>query len=84
MIFDDGTHRVELRYVGVGHTHGDGFAWLPIEAGFSAPTGAAGSARQRRSSAGDEVPFLVASAGSPNENSADPDAIATYCRPSML
>ncbi|HET7220065.1 MAG TPA: MBL fold metallo-hydrolase [Vicinamibacterales bacterium] len=31
MIFDDGRHRVELRYFGVGHTHGDGFAWLPKE-----------------------------------------------------
>ena len=31
MIFDDGTHRVELRYFGVGHTMGDGFAWLPKE-----------------------------------------------------
>ena len=31
MIFDDGSHRVELRYFGVGHTHGDGFAWLPKE-----------------------------------------------------
>ncbi len=31
MIFDDGSHRVELRYFGVGHTHGDGFAWLPRE-----------------------------------------------------
>jgi cyclase len=31
MIFDDGKHRVELRYFGVGHTHGDGFAWLPNE-----------------------------------------------------
>ena len=31
MIFDDGTHRVELRYFGVAHTHGDGFAWLPKE-----------------------------------------------------
>jgi glyoxylase-like metal-dependent hydrolase (beta-lactamase superfamily II) len=31
MIFDDGRHRVELRYFGVGHTHGDGFAWLPRE-----------------------------------------------------
>ena len=31
MIFDDGTHRVELRYFGVGHTQGDGFAWLPKE-----------------------------------------------------
>src|SRR5918999_2018575 len=31
MIFDDGRRRVELRYFGVGHTHGDGFAWLPKE-----------------------------------------------------
>jgi len=31
MIFDDGKHRVELHYFGVGHTHGDGFAWLPKE-----------------------------------------------------
>lgn len=31
MVFDDGTHRVELRYFGIGHTHGDGFAWLPKE-----------------------------------------------------
>jgi glyoxylase-like metal-dependent hydrolase (beta-lactamase superfamily II) len=31
MIFDDGVRRVELRYFGVGHTHGDGFAWLPKE-----------------------------------------------------
>jgi cyclase len=31
MIFDDGTRRVELRYFGVGHTRGDGFAWLPKE-----------------------------------------------------
>jgi len=31
MIFDDGTHRVELIYFGVAHTHGDGFAWLPKE-----------------------------------------------------
>jgi cyclase len=31
MIFDDGKHRVELRYFGVGHTHGDGYAWLPKE-----------------------------------------------------
>ena len=31
MIFDDGTHRVELRYFGIGHTQGDGFAWLPKE-----------------------------------------------------
>jgi glyoxylase-like metal-dependent hydrolase (beta-lactamase superfamily II) len=31
LIFDDGKHRVELRYFGVGHTRGDGFAWLPNE-----------------------------------------------------
>jgi cyclase len=31
MIFDDGKHRVELRYFGVAHTYGDGFAWLPKE-----------------------------------------------------
>ncbi|HXW03795.1 MAG TPA: MBL fold metallo-hydrolase [Vicinamibacterales bacterium] len=31
LIFDDGTHRVELRYFGPGHTQGDGFAWLPRE-----------------------------------------------------
>jgi glyoxylase-like metal-dependent hydrolase (beta-lactamase superfamily II) len=31
LIFDDGIHRVELRYLGVAHTHGDGFAWLPRE-----------------------------------------------------
>ncbi len=31
MIFDDGKHRVELRYFGVAHTRGDGFAWLPKE-----------------------------------------------------
>ena len=31
MIFDDGTHRVELRHFGTGHTRGDGFAWLPKE-----------------------------------------------------
>jgi cyclase len=31
LIFDDGKHRVELHYFGVGHTHGDGFAWLPKE-----------------------------------------------------
>jgi cyclase len=31
LIFDDGTHRVELQHLGVGHTHGDGFAWLPRE-----------------------------------------------------
>ena len=31
LIFDDGVHRVELRYFGTAHTHGDGFAWLPRE-----------------------------------------------------
>ncbi|PYK98387.1 MAG: hypothetical protein DME19_12710, partial [Verrucomicrobia bacterium] len=31
MIFDDGRRRVELLYLGVAHTHGDGFAWLPKE-----------------------------------------------------
>lgn len=31
MIFDDGKHRVELLHLGVAHTHGDGFAWLPKE-----------------------------------------------------
>ncbi len=31
MIFDDGKHRVELLYFGVGHTRGDGYAWLPKE-----------------------------------------------------
>ena len=31
MVFDDGKHRVELRHLGVAHTHGDAFAWLPKE-----------------------------------------------------
>src|SRR4029077_5557736 len=31
LIFDDGTHRIELMHLGVAHTHGDGFAWLPKE-----------------------------------------------------
>jgi glyoxylase-like metal-dependent hydrolase (beta-lactamase superfamily II) len=31
MVFDDGTQRVELLHFGVGHTHGDGWAWLPRE-----------------------------------------------------
>jgi cyclase len=31
LIFDDGKHRVELVHLGVAHTHGDGFAWLPKE-----------------------------------------------------
>ena len=31
MVFDDGKHRVELMHLGVAHTHGDAFAWLPNE-----------------------------------------------------
>ncbi|MGH9338737.1 MAG: MBL fold metallo-hydrolase [Acidobacteriota bacterium] len=31
LFFDDGTQRVELVHFGVGHTHGDGLAWLPKE-----------------------------------------------------
>jgi glyoxylase-like metal-dependent hydrolase (beta-lactamase superfamily II) len=31
LIFDDGKHRVELMHLGVAHTHGDAFAWLPNE-----------------------------------------------------
>ena len=31
LIFDDGKHRVELLHLGVAHTHGDAFAWLPNE-----------------------------------------------------
>jgi len=31
MVFDDGRHRVELMHLGVAHTHGDAFAWLPNE-----------------------------------------------------
>jgi cyclase len=31
LFFDDGRHRVELVHFGVGHTHGDAFAWLPRE-----------------------------------------------------
>jgi cyclase len=31
LIFDDGKRRVELRHLGVAHTHGDAFAWLPKE-----------------------------------------------------
>ena len=31
LIFDDGKRRVELRHLGVAHTHGDGLAWLPNE-----------------------------------------------------
>jgi cyclase len=29
LYFDDGEHRVELHHLGVAHTHGDAFAWLP-------------------------------------------------------
>jgi len=31
MIFDDGKKRVELLHLGMAHTRGDGFAWLPKE-----------------------------------------------------
>ncbi|MSU26362.1 MAG: MBL fold metallo-hydrolase [Pedosphaera sp.] len=31
LTFDDGTHRVELLHLGVAHTYGDGWAWLPKE-----------------------------------------------------
>lgn len=31
MIFDDGKRRVELKWLGVAHTRGDGWAWLPKE-----------------------------------------------------
>ena len=31
LIFDDGHHRVELRWFGVAHTRGDAMAWLPKE-----------------------------------------------------
>jgi cyclase len=31
LFFDDGKRRVELLHLGVAHTHGDGFAWLPKE-----------------------------------------------------
>jgi glyoxylase-like metal-dependent hydrolase (beta-lactamase superfamily II) len=31
LFFDDGKHRVELIHLGVAHTHGDAFAWLPKE-----------------------------------------------------
>lgn len=31
LVFDDGTHRVELIKVGPGHTMGDAVAWLPKE-----------------------------------------------------
>jgi cyclase len=31
LFFDDGKQRVELIHLGVAHTHGDAFAWLPKE-----------------------------------------------------
>ena len=31
LFFDDGKRRVELIHFGLGHTHGDAFAWLPKE-----------------------------------------------------
>lgn len=31
LYFDDGKRRVELLHLGVAHTHGDAFAWLPNE-----------------------------------------------------
>lgn len=31
LIFDDGKRRVELHHLGVAHTNGDAFAWLPKE-----------------------------------------------------
>jgi cyclase len=31
MAFDDGTHRVELRWPGIAHTRGDTLVWLPKE-----------------------------------------------------
>jgi cyclase len=31
LFVDDGTHRVELRWFGTGHTKGDAYAWLPKE-----------------------------------------------------
>ncbi len=31
MVFDDGTHRVEITKVGPGHSKGDAVAWLPKE-----------------------------------------------------
>lgn len=31
LFFDDGKHRVELLHLGIAHTHGDAFAWLPKE-----------------------------------------------------
>jgi glyoxylase-like metal-dependent hydrolase (beta-lactamase superfamily II) len=31
LIFDDGKRRVELHHLGIAHTNGDAFAWLPKE-----------------------------------------------------
>ncbi|MBI1762047.1 MAG: MBL fold metallo-hydrolase [Acidobacteria bacterium] len=31
LFFDDGKRRVELHHLGIAHTHGDAFAWLPNE-----------------------------------------------------
>jgi glyoxylase-like metal-dependent hydrolase (beta-lactamase superfamily II) len=31
MVFDDGKRRLELHYLGVAHTHGDGWGWMPKE-----------------------------------------------------
>jgi len=31
LVFDDGQRRVELKWLGVAHTKGDGFVWLPKE-----------------------------------------------------
>lgn len=31
LVFDDGHRRVELKWLGVAHTKGDGFVWLPKE-----------------------------------------------------
>jgi cyclase len=31
MAFDDGGHRIELRWPGIAHTHGDTLVWLPKE-----------------------------------------------------
>lgn len=31
LFFDDGAHRVELRWFGIAHTRGDAMAWLPKE-----------------------------------------------------
>lgn len=31
LIFDDGKKRIELMHLGIAHTHGDAFAWMPKE-----------------------------------------------------